>query len=77
MKFSFAVYLLGNLLVNILILFHSMFLQFLGVLVDNRKEVRYAARKILKLVKLSNLKLFKSSIDGLLESLSIYPQVCF
>ncbi|KAF7825483.1 protein SIEL [Senna tora] len=46
---------------------------FLGVLVDNCMEVRYAARKILKLAKLNNL-MFKSSIDALLGSLCIYPQ---
>ncbi|KAK4268527.1 hypothetical protein QN277_025174 [Acacia crassicarpa] len=47
---------------------------FLGVLADNSREVRYSARKILKQVKLNSLLLFKSTIDGLLHSLSIYPQ---
>ncbi|TXG58901.1 hypothetical protein EZV62_016730 [Acer yangbiense] len=47
---------------------------FLGTLVDNCDHVRSATRKILKLVKLPNLKLFKLCIDSLLENLQIYPQ---
>ncbi|KAK4834531.1 hypothetical protein QYF36_024374 [Acer negundo] len=47
---------------------------FLGTLVDNHDHVRSATRKILKLVKLPNLKLFKLCIDSLLENLQIYPQ---
>ncbi|OIV98566.1 hypothetical protein TanjilG_12152 [Lupinus angustifolius] len=47
---------------------------FLGVLVDNNREVRYAERKILKVVKLNDRVLFKSSIDSLLENLVHYPQ---
>ncbi|KAK3227409.1 hypothetical protein Dsin_007271 [Dipteronia sinensis] len=47
---------------------------FLGTLVDNCDHVRSATRKILKLVKLPNLKLFKLCIDSLLENLQMYPQ---
>ncbi|XP_028760917.1 protein SIEL-like [Neltuma alba] len=47
---------------------------FIGVLADNNREVRCAARKIFKQVKLNSLLLFKSAIDGLLDSLNIYPQ---
>ncbi|KAF1897953.1 hypothetical protein Lal_00032715 [Lupinus albus] len=47
---------------------------FLSVLMDNNREVRYAERKILKIVKLSDRVLFKSSIDSLLENLVQYPQ---
>ncbi|KAK7273765.1 hypothetical protein RIF29_14828 [Crotalaria pallida] len=47
---------------------------FLGVLVDNNREVRYAGRKIHKVVKLNDRSLFKSSIDGLLENLVHHPQ---
>lgn len=50
-------------------------LQFLGALVDNSREVRCAERKILKVVKLNDLAMFKSSIDRLLENLDSYPQV--
>ncbi|KAJ1379849.1 Armadillo-type fold, partial [Sesbania bispinosa] len=49
-------------------------LEFLGALVDNSREVRYAERKILKIMKLNDLALFKSSIDGLLKNLDRYPQ---
>lgn len=55
----------------------SFILQFLGALVDNSRTVRYAARKILKILKLNDLAMFKSSIDVLLENLDSYPQVCF
>ncbi|KAI4356079.1 hypothetical protein L6164_000129 [Bauhinia variegata] len=47
---------------------------FLGALVDNSLEVRCTARKILKVVKLNDLVLFKSSVDGILKILDIYPQ---
>ncbi|KAK7294764.1 hypothetical protein RJT34_17660 [Clitoria ternatea] len=47
---------------------------FLCALVDKSWDVRCAERKILKLVKLNDLALFKSSIDKLLENLDSYPQ---
>lgn len=47
---------------------------FLGALLDNSREVRCAERKILKIVKLNNLAMFKSSIDRLLENLDRYAQ---
>ncbi|KAL5162100.1 Protein SIEL [Glycine soja] len=47
---------------------------FLGALVDNSWDVRYTDRKILKVVKLNYLALFKSSVDSLLGSLDSYPQ---
>lgn len=53
----------------------SFILQFLGALLDNSREVRCAERKILKIVKLNNLAMFKSSIDRLLENLDCYAQV--
>lgn len=57
-------------------MFHFI-LQFLGAQVDHSYDVRYTYRKILKLVKLKDLALFKSSIDRLLGNLDSYPQVCF
>ncbi|KAJ7950055.1 protein SIEL [Quillaja saponaria] len=47
---------------------------FLGVLADNSMAVRYAARKVLKLIKLKDLELFKLSINSLLENSGLYPQ---
>ncbi|XP_061362118.1 protein SIEL isoform X2 [Gastrolobium bilobum] len=47
---------------------------FLGVLVDNNREVRYVERKIAKQVKLNDLALFKSFINGLMENLDRYPE---
>ncbi|GAU17151.1 hypothetical protein TSUD_177810 [Trifolium subterraneum] len=47
---------------------------FLGALVDNCREVRCAERKILKIVKLNDLAMFKSSIDRLMENLDSYLQ---
>ncbi|KAL5740300.1 hypothetical protein ACOSQ2_029480 [Xanthoceras sorbifolium] len=47
---------------------------FLGTLVDSCDYVRSTTRKILKFVKLPNLKLFKLFIDSLLENLQMYPQ---
>jgi hypothetical protein len=52
-------------------------LQFLGALLDNCREVRHAERKILKIVKLNDLAMYKSSIDRLMENLDSYLQVCF
>ncbi|KAL5058233.1 hypothetical protein RYX36_029837 [Vicia faba] len=45
---------------------------FLGALVDNCREVRCAVRKILKVVRLGDLAMFKSSIDRLLKNLDSY-----
>ncbi|XP_029127904.1 protein SIEL [Cajanus cajan] len=47
---------------------------FLGALMDNSWDVRYTDRKILKVVKLNQLTLFKSCIDKLLRNLDSYPQ---
>ncbi|XP_068487328.1 protein SIEL [Phaseolus vulgaris] len=47
---------------------------FLGALVDTSWDVRYTYRKILKVMKLNNLALFKSSVDRLLRNLDSYPQ---
>ncbi|GLT73769.1 hypothetical protein SLA2020_456050 [Shorea laevis] len=47
---------------------------FLGTLFDNNAFIRSVARKILKIVKLPKLKLFKQCIDSLLENLETYPQ---
>ncbi|MED6175792.1 hypothetical protein PIB30_081690 [Stylosanthes scabra] len=48
--------------------------KFLDVLEDNSSKVRYTARKIVRLVKLRDHLLFKSTIDGLLKNLDAYPQ---
>ncbi|XP_050381855.1 protein SIEL [Argentina anserina] len=47
---------------------------FLGTLVDCNTLTRSAARKILKLAKLPDLKLFRSTIDTLLDNLDMFPQ---
>ncbi|KAK7395048.1 hypothetical protein VNO78_15590 [Psophocarpus tetragonolobus] len=47
---------------------------FFGALVDDNWDIRHTDRKILKVVKLNNLALFKSSIDRLLGNLDSYPQ---
>ncbi|XP_050203523.1 protein SIEL isoform X2 [Mercurialis annua] len=47
---------------------------FLGTLVDINDVIRSSARKVFKLMKLSNLELFQLSIDSLLENLDMYPQ---
>jgi len=39
--------------------------------------IRSSTRKILKLVKLPNIELFRLFVDGLIESLEKHPQVCF
>lgn len=54
---------------------YLLIFQFLGSLVDKDSSIRSAARKILKLVKLPVLKLFKQAVDALLENLETYPQV--
>ena len=60
---------------TMLIVCCCLILQFLGTLVDNDTLVRSAARKILRLIKQHDLKMFKSLIDGLLENLKECPQV--
>ncbi|XP_062002524.1 protein SIEL [Rosa rugosa] len=47
---------------------------FLGTLVDRNTLTRSAARKVLKLAKLPDLKLFRSTIDTLLDNLEMCPQ---
>ncbi|XP_027352291.1 protein SIEL isoform X3 [Abrus precatorius] len=47
---------------------------FLLTLANNNWDVRYTERKLLKVVKLKDLELFKSSIDRLLENIESYPQ---
>ncbi|KAI3865321.1 hypothetical protein MKX03_037299 [Papaver bracteatum] len=47
---------------------------FLGTLVDASTLIRHAARKVLRLLKLPYMKIFKSSINGLLTNLTTYPE---
>lgn len=47
---------------------------FLGTLLDGNMLIRSATRKILKLVKLPNIELFRLSFDSLIENLEKYPQ---
>ncbi|MCL7029626.1 hypothetical protein MKW94_020259 [Papaver nudicaule] len=47
---------------------------FLGTLVDASTLIRCAARKVLRLLKLPFMKIFKSSINGLLTNLETYPE---
>ncbi|RZC63273.1 hypothetical protein C5167_025054 [Papaver somniferum] len=47
---------------------------FLGTLVDTSTLIRRAARKVLCLLKLPFMKIFKSSINGLLTNLETYPE---
>jgi len=56
---------------------HNLILQFLGTLTDSNMIIRSSTRKILKLVKLPNIELFRLFVDGLIESLEKHPQVCF
>lgn len=39
--------------------------------------VRSAARKVLRIIKLEDVSIFKLCVDGLLENLEMYPQVCY
>jgi hypothetical protein len=57
-------------------LYIYLFLQFLGLLVDANSLIREAARKILGLVNLPKLQVFKSAVDGLITSLEKHPEVC-
>ncbi|KAG0551636.1 hypothetical protein BDA96_01G439900 [Sorghum bicolor] len=47
---------------------------FLGLLVDATAVIRDAARKILGLVNMPKLQIFKSAVDGLITSLEKYPE---
>ncbi|XP_030926422.1 protein SIEL isoform X1 [Quercus lobata] len=47
---------------------------FLGTLLDSNTLIRSATRKILKLVKLPNIELFRLSFDSLIENLEKHPQ---
>ncbi|XP_010553124.1 PREDICTED: protein SIEL [Tarenaya hassleriana] len=47
---------------------------FLDAVVDSFENIRSVARKVLKLVKLPDTKLFKQCIEGILKSLEMYPQ---
>ncbi|KAL4352960.1 hypothetical protein GQ457_06G005550 [Hibiscus cannabinus] len=48
--------------------------RFLSTLVDSSSVIRSVTRKILRLAKLPQFKLFKLCIDGLLGNLETYPQ---
>ncbi|XP_058091144.1 protein SIEL isoform X4 [Magnolia sinica] len=52
----------------------EIFLQFLNVLVDSDSPIRHAARELLRVMKLPNLEMFRSSINGLLTNLETYPE---
>ncbi|XP_058091142.1 protein SIEL isoform X2 [Magnolia sinica] len=47
---------------------------FLNVLVDSDSPIRHAARELLRVMKLPNLEMFRSSINGLLTNLETYPE---
>ncbi|KAG5550676.1 hypothetical protein RHGRI_015582 [Rhododendron griersonianum] len=47
---------------------------FLSTLVDDGAVVRSAARKVLRIIKLEDVSIFKLCVDGLLENLEMYPQ---
>ncbi|KAM4079004.1 hypothetical protein ACB094_09G083100 [Castanea mollissima] len=47
---------------------------FLGTLLDSNTLIRSATRRILKLVKLPNIELFRLSFDSLIENLEKHPQ---
>jgi integrator complex subunit 4 len=49
---------------------------FLGLLVDMNASIRDATRKILGLVNLPKLQMFKSAIDVLITSLEKHQEVC-
>jgi len=53
-----------------------LLLSFLGLLVDANHLIRNAAHKILGLVNLPKLQMFKSALDGLITSLEKNPEVC-
>ncbi|GJN08239.1 hypothetical protein PR202_ga26139 [Eleusine coracana subsp. coracana] len=48
---------------------------FLGLLVDTNALIREAARKILGLVNLLKLQVFKSAVDGLITCLEKHPEI--
>ncbi|XP_058214683.1 protein SIEL isoform X1 [Rhododendron vialii] len=47
---------------------------FLSTLVDDGAVVRSAARKVLRIIRLEDVSIFKLCVDGLLENLEMYPQ---
>ncbi|XP_020526247.1 protein SIEL isoform X3 [Amborella trichopoda] len=47
---------------------------FLGMLVDNNPSIRCETRKLLRKMKLPDLKVFKTSVQGLLMNLERYPE---
>lgn len=59
------------------LIYPYLVVQFLGPLVDKNLSIRCATRKILKLLKLSVLKLFTLTKDALLDNLARYPEVKF
>ena len=52
-----------------------LFLQFLGLLADISAVIRCAARKVLQLMMLPDIKTFKSAVDCLITNLETYPEV--
>ena len=53
----------------------QLLLQFLGLLSDIFAEIRSAARKVLRLLKLPKSEMFISSVDGLIANLVMHPEV--
>ncbi|CAL1378617.1 unnamed protein product [Linum trigynum] len=47
---------------------------FLGTLADKSDIIRYAARRTFRLVKLSEVDCFRSSVSSLLKNLEVHPQ---
>ncbi|VFQ91005.1 unnamed protein product [Cuscuta campestris] len=47
---------------------------FISTLMDSDGLIRCAVRRILKITKLRTLALFRTSIDGLIKNLELYPQ---
>ncbi|CAN0927885.1 Protein SIEL [Linum grandiflorum] len=47
---------------------------FLGTLADKSDVIRYATRKIFRVVKLSKLDLFRSTVESLLKNLEVHPK---
>ncbi|KAK7339973.1 hypothetical protein VNO77_20663 [Canavalia gladiata] len=72
---SHALETMHHMAINGFLKLHEKHLHmFLSALVDNSWDVRCTVRKILKLVKLNDLDMFKSSFDRLLENVDSYPQ---
>ncbi|KAL6010627.1 hypothetical protein ACLOJK_001063 [Asimina triloba] len=53
----------------------ALFMEFLNVLMDTNSSIRHATRKLLRVMKLANLEIYRSLIDGLLTSLRTYPEM--